>query len=189
MDLLIEKHYDKTYEECLSLCCANPDCKAIDQRQSDGYNCALSSVTRYEVGTDYTTTSCGVNEWNYYEVKRQIVTTTTTEAPAQTEDTPALQTDEASTSETEDNTANMVTCPYPPMEILEPCRCLIDDQIRQVTSRTVCGFDFSISSSGFISSAVSRGWRGSCWVDSPQPSLVPAKYTSWKSTSMASRGS
>ena len=70
--LLSEQHSDKTYEQCLSLCCASPICKSFESRDTGGFNCALSSVTRNDtvIGSAYTLSACGEGHWNYYQVKR-----------------------------------------------------------------------------------------------------------------------
>ena len=58
---------DKTFGECLSLCCDDPQCRSFDyQEVSAGPNCAVSSHTKEEVGTDYQK-DCSYN-WHYHEV-------------------------------------------------------------------------------------------------------------------------
>ena len=58
---------DKSFDECLSLCCADPQCRSFDYNDvKTGENCGLSSYTKEEVGDSYLY-NCAKN-WHYHEV-------------------------------------------------------------------------------------------------------------------------
>ena len=61
--------YDKTKEECLRLCCEDENCLSFDHREKTGYNCALISQTKDDVGENFKT-SKGNPCWNHYELLR-----------------------------------------------------------------------------------------------------------------------
>ena len=56
-------YHDKSFEDCLTLCCENRMCKSFDHGDHSGYNCAIISTTKDEVSL-----VPGSKQWSHYEV-------------------------------------------------------------------------------------------------------------------------
>ena len=93
-----------------------------------------------------------VNDTNLTPTKSDTYTSTTSTTTTTT--TTLTTTTSTSAADNGKVSSNMVTCPYPPKETLEPCTCQVDEHIRQALKFSFLKNLLIISSQG--SSILSR---------------------------------